>query len=365
MSEFTVDAGALSAALKLVLSTAERKTTIPILACVLFEVGDEVKITGTDIDTFMSLNLSASKPSPGSFCVPAKHLFDLVSLMSGEVNFSVKEHVTVQSGRSSYKLLAHNKDAFPVIESAVESQGTISGRLLSEMMDAASIAASANPNDTEVSKSILLSAKDGKLRVVGCDQKRLALAQTPFKSEFTAAVSLRAAQMLSAFASKNETVEIFCDSNLFRLKAETGEAGSRLLSCQWPQWEMILPKTATHSIELDPSVLIPAIRRATLTTEPELRGLKFTLSKSEAVITSQTPEKGTGQEAFPINCESLNGDDFAIGLPGRQLLDLFKVSEGIAVWDITTPLAQVRFTPKEPLAFEFQYIVMPIRVECL
>lgn len=365
MTQFTVNAKDLSDALNLALASIETKTTIPILMFVLFESdGKEVRLTTTDMDTFTSLNLPVSETEKGSFCVPAKQLRDLVSLMDGDVKVSVEGGVTVQCGMSVYQLPIREAADFPQIERAEHGQGSISGQLFSDMVRAAAIAASTNPNDTEISKSILIAAKDEKLSIVGCDQKRLALAQTQHDGEFHAVMPLDSALGLAAFALQSESVEIFCSESHFTLRSDKGDAGTRLLVTKWPNWEMIIPKTHEHEIELDPALLSPIIKRAALTTDGVLAGLKFTLGKKSAVITTRTPDY-TGKESFPIDCPSLNGDDFIIGIPGRQILDLFKVCKGKVSWTIQSPTAQVSFKPVDCLTFDFQYIVMPIRVDAL
>lgn len=311
----TINAKELSKALSLVLSSAERKTTMPILAFVKFESdGRNLKLTGTDIDTWLSLNLSAESDA-GSFCAPAKQLLSLVSLMDGEVKIDPQEQVIVSSGRSVYKLPKASSEDFPVIEQAKKSCGKIAGSLFSEMISAAMIAVSTNPNDTEVSKSVLIKSDKKKLSVVGCDQKRLAVAEAPNKSEFSVVIPHKAATALAAFSAESESVEIFCSDNLFSVKSEKGEAGARQLSVQYPNYELVIPKDSEHKIELNPASIVPAIKRALCTSEGELRSLKVTLNKTEAVIATRGHEKGTGQESLSIDCASLNGDELIIGIP--------------------------------------------------
>lgn len=366
MSHFTVKAEDLSAALNLVLSSVETKTTIPILGFLLFESnGQSIKVTATDMDTYTSLNVQTDKADKFSFCAPAKQLRDLVSLMDGDVKISTDSGLAVQCGLAVYNLASRDAGDFPQIERAEKSNGVISGDLLSRMIRAASIAASTNPHDTEVSKSILISASNGKLDVVGCDQKRLASATVEIDAEFYAVMPLESALGLAGFAARSETVEMFCAESLFTIKSENGDAGSRLLATKWPDWKMIIPKTSTHKIEVSPAILTPVIKRAILTTDGVLGGLKFTLGKKTAVVTTRAPDQGNGQESFPVDCPSLNGEGFVIGIPGRQVLDLFKICKGKVDWELDSPSKQVSFKPQESLGFDFQYIVMPIRVDAL
>src|SRR5829696_2365606 len=111
---FKVNRKSLAAELALLATTAERKTTMPILATIKFEfTGDTLVLTGTDIDTTIITEIEASG-EPWTGCVPTKQLQELVRLFNGEeIEFTPKpnERLQIRWGKSSHKL-----PVFPVAD---------------------------------------------------------------------------------------------------------------------------------------------------------------------------------------------------------------------------------------------------------
>ena len=84
--------------LTLTQGVVERKTTIPILSNLLFEVDEStLRISATDLDLGIRCGCPAKVKEGGSGTIPAKRLFEIVrSLPDAEVRFKLLENHWVQ-----------------------------------------------------------------------------------------------------------------------------------------------------------------------------------------------------------------------------------------------------------------------------
>lgn len=360
---FTAKAEDLAAALSLVLTSSEKKGTMPVLAYVLVEGSDGfVKLTGTDIDSTIETKIEADTES-FAWCVQGRKLADLVRLISGDVSLSLSgERVIVKSNQTEHKLPMLPRESFPVIETASEKIGDIEGLLFSEMLTTAMIAAETNPNGVDWQKNIEVIGKDGKLIITGCSNARISSVSIPFEGEVNAILPYRAAQILSIFAASAESLSLFCSAHLFTVRSETGAAHSRLSGLRMADWQALVSKEYQHQIELEPESFLPSLRRALLASDNG--AVNITLSKNQAVLTAMDVDNHRqGKESAAVTCPSLNGRSYDLRLLGAQLIDYLKLCKSPVSWQINEGQSALRFTPKTQDKFDWQYIQTTLRMK--
>src|SRR5207253_8466147 len=120
------------------------------------------------MDLAISLSIPAQVDRPVSVCVPAKQLADLVTLMKGSVNFTVRDkQAYAETETAKYRLPMLPASDFREIAAADDEKLSIDGKLLAGMLSAASIAMETNPNREDRWKSLEIAAIDGKLSITG------------------------------------------------------------------------------------------------------------------------------------------------------------------------------------------------------
>jgi DNA polymerase-3 subunit beta len=122
----TVERGALFKALGHAASVVERKNTIPILSNLLLEaVGDELRLTATDLELQLQLPVPASVGTEGAVTVQAALLQSIVrEIPDGQqIELTVDDVAGLKllSGRSRYKLQTLPPTDFPVMVVADEA----------------------------------------------------------------------------------------------------------------------------------------------------------------------------------------------------------------------------------------------------
>lgn len=365
MGKFTVKAEDLSSALSLVLLSVEVKTTVRWLSYVLVEAKENgLRLSATDMDMSVSVGIGANVETEGAFCVKAKQLADLISLMRGDVSIFVKsDQVWCQSESAKYRLPYLPQEEFRFIEPATDEKLTISGELLAGMVRAASIAMEMNPNGKDSWKNLELSAKDGNLSITGMCGPRASTVSVPCESEFYVMLPSKAVSALMAFAAKSETLKLFVAENHMTVRFGENEATFKLSGQKWGDWTSIRDAEYEHRIEFDSESFVPALKRSLLASDRSrlVSRVDFKLKHEGADLFSESVN-GEGSENLSLDCPTLNGDALTIAVDGAQLLDLFKIVKGGIVWELSQKHTALRFTPKESLPFTFTYIQGTLRI---
>lgn len=367
MSEFTVEASELSEALNLALNSAEVKTTIPWLSYALIDAKDgRVRLSATDLDMSITLNVSATVKSAGSFCVKAKQLRDLVSLMPGDVFIytTKNDQVWVETDTSDYRLPCLPAEEFQFIERAAEEKLSISGDVLTGMLQAASIAMETNPNGKDSWKNIELWADGKKLSITGMCGPRAATTSISTESEFYVLLPAKAVNALTSFAAKADEVKLFVSENVLTAQFGDDEATFKLSALKWADWRPIVEQGCEHQIEFNSEALAPALRRALLATERSrlVSRVDFELKSDGVDLYTASVEHGEGNETLPFSCPTLNGKPVKIALDGAHLLGLFKIIKGGIVWEFSENHTALRFKPQTELPFDFCYVQGTLRI---
>src|SRR3954470_5593268 len=114
---FTISREKLQEGLTAVTATIPAKTTLPVLANILIETTERgIRLSGTDLDIAVSMEVAADVESSGALTIPAKKLAEIArELPPSPVKFAGvgEQRVTIECGRSRFKLLGLPRDEFP------------------------------------------------------------------------------------------------------------------------------------------------------------------------------------------------------------------------------------------------------------
>ena len=98
-----LQADQLRDALGKVLSVVERKNTRPILTFCLIKANEnELEIVGSDLEVSTKIIIPAHVENPGSFCISAKNIFDILRELPNE-----KISLNIDNAKSILKLVCN------------------------------------------------------------------------------------------------------------------------------------------------------------------------------------------------------------------------------------------------------------------
>ena len=313
-----VGKSALLKELSFIQGVVERKNTIPILSNLLLEsVNGGIGIKGTDMDVSISTLCEAEVRKPGSVCVQAKKLFEIVrALPDSEIEIKVgeNEQVGIVCERARFKMPGIARDNFPEIP-------VFDGRFVSLPAEMIStfIGRTAFAITNEESRYALNGAKfelaAGAARMVATDGHRLAFVEKKSDSfdgdKIDALIPKKTlAELAKLCADGSDAVEVGRSENHLFFRVGKRLLASRTLSGQFPNYEMVLPKENKHRLSLPGSVISGAIRRVALMSDERSHAVRFEVGEGQVNITSQA--------AGAINAQITNNPNLAP--PGWYML---------------------------------------------
>jgi len=357
--------------LQLFQGIVERKNTIPVLANILIESAgeDAIRISGTDLDVTIRCDADAEQiKSQGAICVQARKLFDIARLLpDAPVRFKKEENewVTVECDRSKFRLPGISKETFPELPGFKSTPLKLPASLLKTLIDRTIFAIT-----QEEGRYTLSGAKfelDKKtVRMVTTDGHRLAYGSTKdglkgVDGELDVVIPRKTLAELTKLTSDFDgEISLGADENHVYFQIGSRLLISRMLSGQFPNYEMVMPKNNEQSATFDATALNQAIRRVALMADDRSHAIRFHLSKEQLLISSQNAEEGEARETLETD---FGGEDTDIGFNAQYLQDFLNVVgiEKVA-FEFKDGNSQAQLRPVGDDTHEYKYVVMPMRL---
>jgi DNA polymerase-3 subunit beta len=131
---------------------------------------------------------------------------------------------------------------------------------------------------------------------------------------------------------------------------------SNLVEGNFPKYEDIIPTDYDKKLTLPTEATLSAVRRASLLTSEESRGIKLSVQKEKLIFSGRAPETGDAQVEMPIGYK---GEPIEIGFNPQFLVDVLRV--------ITTPEFDLELGQSDRPGLiksgtTFLYVLMPINL---
>jgi DNA polymerase-3 subunit beta len=369
--EFSVDRGEFLEGLGLTQGVVERRNTLPILANALLDAsGKDLSIAATDLEVHVKRRLPAKIKQAGVATVGARKFYEFVrELKPGDVTVRLLDNqfVEVVSGRSRVKLVglpASDFPAFPQPEGKSAASFEVDCEVLGRMIDSSLFAVSTDETRPHLG-GVLLSASADTLRFVGTDGHRLALIDQPLaggpKETNVAAILPRKGlvELRKLLDGASGAVNLTVGSSVVRADHGDVELVMRLIDGEFPNYEQVIPKASKHTIPVDKSELLSALRRVSVVASDRARGVKLSVSSGQLVVAANSPDFGEASEEIEV---AYGGEDLAVGFNSRYLMDVLTVLPDeskveIGLTDDASP-GVIRCEDDD----SYRYVVMPMRL---
>ena len=248
-------------------AAAGRGTSLPVLSGVRVElVGDRLRLTGTDLELTISVEIAVSGAGDGVAVLPGRLASDIVrALPGGSVDVEVEaEEARIAAGRSEFSLRVLPADEFPrVAEPAGEPVTLASAELATALAQV--VRAASNDDARPILTGVLLSAEATGLRLVATDSYRLAIRDLPGTTVLAEGqhvlVPSRALQELARVLGSGDSLTV----RLGERDASFEVGGTRLTTVliegEFPPYERLIPQAQPNRLTVGREVLLEAVRR--------------------------------------------------------------------------------------------------------
>jgi len=368
----TFNRAALSEALGLLTSVVPSRTPKPILRCVQITAEEKaVRICATDLEVGINYLISEVQvEKAGEIIVPADKLSAIVR---ESVDDSVDDVLLLEASKgtceikgtdSHFTIYGQEPGQYPVVP-GFEGDGDIKialGNLQAGIEQ--SLFATARESSRYAINGVLWEIKDKKLLLVATDGRRLArcrvnLSSAPAKDKVPGniIVPAKAMGLLDKIgSSEKDSVVVKLVDNQIIISCANVVISSNLVEGNFPKYEDIIPSDHDKKLTLSTDGALSAVRRASLLTSEESRGIKLAIEKDKLVFSGRAPETGDAQVDMPIDYK---GEAMEIGFNPQFLIDVLRV---IKTPEFEFELGQSDRPGLIKSGTNFLYVLMPINL---
>lgn len=349
----------------------ERKATIPILRnFLLIAEQTTVSITGTDLDSTLSVTVDAQVKTEGRCTVPARKLTECIKTLktidAADVTIEANEEhfVTVTCGPLNVRIAGMAATNFPsILPFPAESIASIDGNVLDGLIARTMYAISTEESRYTLNGALLVIKANG-VRMVTTDGHRLAnvshAAEYPVKESRTI-VNRAAMTHLHNLIGKT-AVEIAKNESCIFFRSGNWTMVSRILTGQFPDYEAVIPKDNHHSAILKASDLKATLGRIGQFADEQSHTIRFDFKPGkDLAVSASCTESGNASETVQAD---YSGDAVTIGLNANYVLDVLNTIDKAGTLKIQLRDAQssAMLAPAEDSAYQIQNVLMPMRI---
>lgn len=366
---FTISREKLQEGLNAVSASIPTKTTLPVLANILVETTDRgIRLSGTDLDIAVSTEVAADIENSGAVTIPARKLSELArELPPAPVKIAAlgEQRVTLECGRSKFKLLGLPRDEFPSFPLVRfnESWRIRSGDL--QKLIAATSFAVSTEESRPILNGVLWELRPEHMRMVATNGHRLAKMETPIAPSSAPASDLivppKALDQVRRLFPAEEELEVARGENHIGFRSPITAVYTRLIEGPYPPYEQVIPRDNDKVAVTDKGALTSALKRMSVIASDQTHRIRMAFNSGMLRFSVTTPDLGEAQDELPIR---YTGDPLEIGFNASYLLEILKFMPTDEVK--LTFKAPERAATIEPEAWSdpstYMCLVMPLRL---
>ena len=336
---FEIDKKEFLKGLSLMQSVAGRRTTLPILSHILIE-GEKksLYLTGTDLETGIREELSATIHQGGKASVSAKKLYEIVrELPEQTIHINKKENhwIAIHCGKSMFNLAGLDAEEFPSLPAFEEGAfSQVSTQLIKEMIEKTVFAASSEESRYHLNGILLLQGKEGEramMRMVATDGHRLSLVDRESqmirgieKGIIIPKKGVLEIKKVVADRDGEEQMEVYFNQTHGFFKMGKSLMVIRLIDGEFPEYEQVIPKGNDKKIVIQKEKIYGCLRRVSTMASERVEGIKFSVKKNSIELSSYHQDYGDAREEVEVSYE---GPPLEIGFNARYLMEALNVMD--------------------------------------
>lgn len=331
----------LQEALAAVSTAVPSKTTLPVLSNLLLETTDRgLRVSGTDLDISVSMEVAADVETQGGLTIPARKLSEIVRELPPspiKLTSSGEQRLVLECGKTKVKLLGLPKDDFPAFPTIdFKNAWRLKSGSVQQLISHTAFAVSVEES-RPILNGVLWEVRADTLRMVATNGHRLAKMEQPFNGVKSAdfIIPPKALEQVRRLFPTDEELEIGHADNHIAFRSPFISVYSRLIEGPYPPYDQVIPKDNDRVAIVGKGELTSALKRMAVVASDQTHRVKLSFNSALLKFAVQTPDLGEGQDEIAVR---YTGDPLDIGFNGVYLLEILRYM----------PTEEVRLTFKHP-----------------
>jgi DNA polymerase-3 subunit beta len=350
------------------LATAGRAATgrtgsLPVLSGVRIDLhGDELRVTGTDLELTIQVAVTVSGDSDGATVLPARLAADIVrSLETGAVTVEAdQDDARISAGRSQFAVRPLSLDDFPRLPDAAADAVTLPSATFGEALRQVARAASGDES-RPILTGVLLAAENDGLRLVATDSYRLAVRDLPgtsvLRTDQKVLVPSRALNELARLLPSSGEVTLRLGERDATFEIGGARLSTRLIEGEFPNYRQLIPQQYPNRLTVGREPLLDAVRRVKLLAR-DSTPIRLSMSPDALDLTATTQDIGQAAESLDAKYE---GAEMVVAFnPDYLSAGVDAVTTDEVVLETLDAMKPAVLRAGE--ATDFLYLLMPVRV---
>jgi DNA polymerase-3 subunit beta len=266
--KFAAKAGALATAVNAAAGALDsRNKNFLILNTVLVDAADDlVRISGTDLNIFVTATCDADVTESGNVAVPGESLSALLAAVPSHADVTITNDnrgVTITAGRARYRLPALPPDDFPHVPEANTGATLILSRdNVHRLMGTTAFCINRERNQPQL-QGAYLHHDGGRLACCTCNGSQLALASVPIAADGLPAngVTVPLKVVAAITKLKTDSLALRTDAHILEVQAGPITIVSKLIDLAFPNYRDTIPSPSGNSATVERAALLAALTR--------------------------------------------------------------------------------------------------------
>ena len=368
MMKFSCEKALLQSAIAVTSRAVAQKSSIPALEGLLLHAGEELTVSGYNMNTGIRTKVSAAVEAEGEIVLNARLFGDIIRRLPDDtVTFAADERqmVHLSCGDADFDILGLSAADYPELPEVEDEYGfIIQQKVLRAMIEETAFAVSTNES-RPVHTGALFEIGEAGLTVVAVDGFRLAVRREPLEK-----LSGGAFSFVAPGAALNE-VKSVCGDTEDAASVTLGkrhilfEIGSTELICRRLEGEFLdyknaIPRSNPISVTAETKSLIESIDRVSVVISDKLKSPVRCVFDHDKVILSAKTGNGEAKDVCRVDGD---GDGLEIGFNNRYLMEALRYAPADTVKiELNTGVSPAIIVPTDDKE-NFLYMVLPVRLK--
>ena len=365
--KFSCEKALLQSAIGTAARAVSPKSSIPALEGILLEAGNDLRLTGYNLETGIRTTVPAQIEQGGSLVLSARLFGEIIRKLPDDVVvFSADGYmVHISCGMSHFNILATDPEDFPELPSVEDKNGfTIKQSALGSMIRQTLFAVSDNES-RPIHTGSLFEVDSTGVTVVSVDGYRLALRHESIEESgglpsYSFVVPGAALNEVEKICSGEEAVTITQGARHIMFQTGDTVLVCRRLEGEFLPYRNAIPRNNTICIEVEARSLLASIERVSLIISEKLKSpLRCVFGDGMVSITTKTAIGDAADQCVITG----DGQGLEIGFNNKYLMDALKAAPADKLrMEFTSGVAPCVILPAEGEE-NFIYMVLPVRLK--